>query len=124
MSSGAWWTTMARRRIDVFTLSFLDAMTCGFGAVVLLYMVINAAVGLRADRMTGDLRGEHGARHDAQGLGQLEYQAAHCGARLAAHNLFRRARAFGAFFTFFGGFAEAAAFFCGSVSESAFRLCA
>jgi hypothetical protein len=49
---------MARRRIDVFTLSFLDAMTCGFGAVVLLYMVINAAVGLRAGRMTGDLRGE------------------------------------------------------------------
>jgi hypothetical protein len=32
-----------RRPLTVFSLSFLDAMTCGFGAVVLLYMVINAA---------------------------------------------------------------------------------
>jgi hypothetical protein len=49
---------MARRRVNVFTLSFLDAMTCGFGAVVLLYMVINAAVGVRSGRVTADLRGE------------------------------------------------------------------
>ena len=49
---------MARRRIDVFSLSFLDAITCGFGAVVLLYMVINANVALRADRLTVDLQGE------------------------------------------------------------------
>ena len=38
---------MARRRTNVFSLSFLDAITCGFGAVVLFYMVINASVGLR-----------------------------------------------------------------------------
>ena len=49
---------MARRRINVFSLSFLDAMTCGFGAVVLFFMVINASVGLRAGRLTGELRGE------------------------------------------------------------------
>jgi len=49
---------MARRRINVFSLSFLDAMTCGFGAVVLFYMVINASVGLRAGRLTADLQGE------------------------------------------------------------------
>jgi hypothetical protein len=49
---------MARRRINVFSLSFLDAMTCGFGAVVLFYMIINASVGVRAGRMTSDLRGE------------------------------------------------------------------
>lgn len=49
---------MARRRINVFSLSFLDAMTCGFGAVVLFYMVINASVGLRAGRMTADLQAE------------------------------------------------------------------
>ena len=48
----------ARRSPNVFGLSFLDAMTCGFGAVVLLYMVINAAVGQRTDRLTGQLRGE------------------------------------------------------------------
>lgn len=50
---------MARRRaLTVFSLSFLDAMTCGFGAVVLLYMVINASVSLRSDRLTGDLQAE------------------------------------------------------------------
>ena len=47
-----------RRGLTVFSLSFLDAMTCGLGAVVLLFMVINASVGLRANRMTSDLSGE------------------------------------------------------------------
>jgi len=47
-----------RRSLTVFSLSFLDAMTCGFGAVVLLYMVINAATGLRTDRLTGQLKAE------------------------------------------------------------------
>jgi len=50
--------TMRRREINVFSLSFLDAMTCGFGAVVLFYMVINAASGLRSDSLTADLQGE------------------------------------------------------------------
>ena len=49
---------MARRTVNVFSLSFLDAMTCGFGAVVLFFMVINAAVGDRADRVTADLKAE------------------------------------------------------------------
>ena len=49
---------MARRRLNVFSLSFLDAMTCGFGAVVLFFMVINASVGLRAGRVTEDLQAE------------------------------------------------------------------
>ena len=44
--------------MNVFSLSFLDAMTCGFGAVVLLYMVINAAAGLRTDSLTGQLEAE------------------------------------------------------------------
>jgi uncharacterized protein YlxW (UPF0749 family) len=33
---------MARRAVNVFSLSFLDAMTCGFGAVILFFMIINA----------------------------------------------------------------------------------
>ena len=49
---------MDRRRVNVFSLSFLDAMTCGFGAVVLFFMVINASVGLRAGKMTSDLQAE------------------------------------------------------------------
>lgn len=50
---------MARRReLNVFGLSFLDAMTCGLGAVVLLYMVINANVGVRANDLSKDLSAE------------------------------------------------------------------
>jgi hypothetical protein len=49
----------SRRRTEgVFSLSFLDAMTCGLGAVILLYMVINATVRLRADRLTFELQAE------------------------------------------------------------------
>ena len=33
---------MARRRAtNVFSLTFLDIMSCGFGAVILIYIVIN-----------------------------------------------------------------------------------
>jgi hypothetical protein len=49
---------MARREISILGFSFLDAMTCGFGAVVLLFMVINASVDLRATQLTSDLRAE------------------------------------------------------------------
>ena len=48
----------SRRQVSVFGLSFLDAMTCGLGSVVLLFMLINASVGLRSDRMTEDLQAE------------------------------------------------------------------
>ncbi len=50
---------MARRRSpNVFGLAFLDAMTCGLGAVVLLYMIINANVGVRANDLHEDLSAE------------------------------------------------------------------
>ncbi|RLE27147.1 MAG: VWA domain-containing protein [Acidobacteria bacterium] len=49
---------MARRSVSVFSLSFLDAMTCGLGAVVLLYMVINASVVGRTGDLTATLRAE------------------------------------------------------------------
>ncbi len=32
---------MARRELNVFSLSFLDVMSCGFGAVVLIFLIIN-----------------------------------------------------------------------------------
>ncbi len=34
---------MARRQLNVFSLSFLDVMSCGFGAVVLIFLIINHA---------------------------------------------------------------------------------
>jgi hypothetical protein len=33
---------MKRRRLNVFSLSFLDIITCGLGAVILLFVLINA----------------------------------------------------------------------------------
>lgn len=49
---------MARRRLTTSNLSFLDVMACGFGAVVLFYMIINAQVAVRADQKNVELRGE------------------------------------------------------------------
>jgi hypothetical protein len=51
---------MARRRreVNVFSLSFLDAISCGFGAVVLLFMIINANVDLRRETVLEDLSGD------------------------------------------------------------------
>lgn len=38
---------MARRKTEVFSMSFLDCITCAFGSVVLVYVLINAQGGLR-----------------------------------------------------------------------------
>jgi len=49
-----------RRAFEVFTLSFLDCICCGFGAVVLFYTIIQAQAGaqeiLRLDQLTGEVR--------------------------------------------------------------------
>ena len=49
---------MARRTINVFSLSFLDAISCGFGAVILLFMIINANIDLRKKTQLHDLSSE------------------------------------------------------------------
>jgi hypothetical protein len=38
-----------RREISVISLSFLDAITCGFGAIILFYMIITAQVDVRRE---------------------------------------------------------------------------
>jgi hypothetical protein len=35
---------MARRPVNVFALSFLDCICCGFGAVILIFMIISAKI--------------------------------------------------------------------------------
>jgi von Willebrand factor type A domain len=47
-----------RRKFDVFTMSFLDTICCAFGAIVLIYMIINAAGARSFQRDTHDLRAE------------------------------------------------------------------
>ena len=47
-----------RRRFDVFPLSFLDVMSCGFGAVVLLFLIIEHSTGDAAQALDRDLLAE------------------------------------------------------------------
>jgi hypothetical protein len=49
---------MARKSFNVFSLSFLDAMTCGLGAVILLFMIINATIDERSEVALEELSSE------------------------------------------------------------------
>ena len=57
---------MARRRkFSVFSLSFLDIMSCGFGAVVLIFLIINHATETTVKEVNRDVLAE---------LRMLDYQ--------------------------------------------------
>jgi len=47
-----------RRKTEVFGLSFMDCICCGFGATVLLYMVLNSGADRRAEDSLGPFRAE------------------------------------------------------------------
>ena len=49
---------MKRNRLNVFSLSFLDIITCGLGAIILLFVLVNAKSAARRDTVTSDLRAE------------------------------------------------------------------
>jgi hypothetical protein len=51
---------MARknRQFNVFSLSFLDIMSCGFGAIILFFVLINHATEVRQQDLTSDVSGE------------------------------------------------------------------
>ena len=49
---------MKRKPVNVINLSFLDAMTCGFGAVILFFMIINATMDRRRDAILFEEAGE------------------------------------------------------------------
>jgi von Willebrand factor type A domain len=49
---------MARRQTLTFSMSFLDVISCGFGAVVLFYTIISAQAGLYRIKETTDLSAE------------------------------------------------------------------
>ena len=48
-----------RRSFNVFTLSFLDCISCGLGAVILLFVIVNAQSEARRDEVTVDLSYPH-----------------------------------------------------------------
>jgi hypothetical protein len=47
-----------RREFNVFSLSFLDIMSCGFGAVILIYIVINHATETTSQEINAQLLAE------------------------------------------------------------------
>ena len=49
---------MARRKIEVFSLSFLDVIACGFGAVVLFYTILSAQAGVQRQQRNDELQSE------------------------------------------------------------------
>jgi hypothetical protein len=49
---------MARRKTEVFSMSFLDCITCAFGSVVLVYTLINAQGGLRHTTQSNQMKAE------------------------------------------------------------------
>jgi hypothetical protein len=49
---------MRRKQLNVFTLSFLDCISCGLGAIILLFVIVNAKAAINRDEITTDLRGE------------------------------------------------------------------
>ncbi len=49
---------MKRRKINVFSLSFIDCITCGLGAIILLFIIVNARSTVHRNEVTKDLRGE------------------------------------------------------------------
>lgn len=49
---------MPRRKTQVFSLSFLDCICCGFGAVILMFVLMNARAAQVREEQTVDLRSE------------------------------------------------------------------
>jgi hypothetical protein len=49
---------MARRKLEVFSLSFLDVIACGFGAVVLFYTILSAQAGVQRQQRNDTLQSE------------------------------------------------------------------
>ena len=49
---------MARRQTSIFSLSFLDVMSCGFGAVILIFLIINHATQVQGEIVNQDLLSE------------------------------------------------------------------
>jgi von Willebrand factor type A domain len=49
---------MARRKTETFSLSFLDVISCGFGAVVLFYTIVSAQAGLQRQKSNEILQSE------------------------------------------------------------------
>ncbi len=46
-----------RRTVDIFNMSFLDVVSCGFGAIILLLVIVKVAEPMVIEKMSTDLTG-------------------------------------------------------------------
>lgn len=46
-----------RREVEIFSMSFLDVVSCGFGAIILLLVIVKIAEPITLERITADLSG-------------------------------------------------------------------
>jgi hypothetical protein len=49
---------MKRRKVTTFSLSFLDCICCGLGAIILLFVLVNAKSAAHRDTLVSELRDE------------------------------------------------------------------
>ncbi len=49
---------MKRKKLNVFSLSFIDCICCGLGAIILLFVLVNARGAVRRNSITSDLSSE------------------------------------------------------------------
>jgi hypothetical protein len=47
-----------KREFTTFSMSFLDVMSCGFGAVILVFLVIDHSIQTQSDALNRDLLSE------------------------------------------------------------------
>ena len=47
-----------KREFNPISLSFLDVMSCGFGAVVLIFLILDHSISVRTDNISPDLTAE------------------------------------------------------------------
>jgi len=50
-------TRRSRRAVDIFNLSFLDVVSCGFGAIILLLVIVKVSEPLVIEKLAVDLSG-------------------------------------------------------------------
>lgn len=56
---------MKRRKLSVFSLSFIDCICCGLGAIILLFVVVNSQNSAERQRVTEELTAEADRREQA-----------------------------------------------------------
>jgi hypothetical protein len=49
---------MKRRSLNVFSLAFIDCICCGLGAIILLFVIVNAKSAVERDKVTQDVHSE------------------------------------------------------------------